>query len=85
MIYFIECNCSVNGSKGQNCTDDGVCECLKGFSGDKCDQCTGDCGCDENDYECKFNELKRKFEVILWSDSLQYFVYFTNIRSFIGP
>ena len=33
------CNCHPDGSKHQNCTQFGVCECLPGVSGIKCDQC----------------------------------------------
>ena len=33
------CNCHPDGSKHQNCTQFGVCECLPGVLGIKCDQC----------------------------------------------
>ena len=29
-------------------------------------------GCSENDYECKFNDLKAKLEVIIWLNNLEY-------------
>ena len=39
-LFFIDCACSLSGSKGGNCEDDGICECIEGFSSAKCDQCS---------------------------------------------
>ena len=33
------CNCNKNGSQNEICSHDGICNCMTGYYGDKCDDC----------------------------------------------
>lgn len=37
-LFFSECNCGI-GSSNQSCLDDGICYCLPGTMGTKCEEC----------------------------------------------
>ena len=42
MIVFSECNCTDIGSVHGNCTELGECDCLPGYTGDKCQLCNAE-------------------------------------------
>ena len=39
LIYFLACNCDTYGTDDISCSSDGICNCIEGYDGDKCELC----------------------------------------------